>query len=50
VSDPGDDPRPVAVDEPPPWLSSWGRVYAAVLAYLALLILALYGFARAFNT
>ena len=29
-------------DEPPPFLGSWPRVYAAVLAYLAILILILY--------
>jgi len=30
-------------DEPPPFLGTWGRVYALVVLYLALLIAALYG-------
>lgn len=33
-------------DEPPPVLRSWSRVYAAVVAYLAMLILAMYAFSR----
>lgn len=36
-------------DEPPPFLGAWHRVYAAVLAYLALLIALFYGFTRAFS-
>jgi hypothetical protein len=36
------------LDEPPPFLGSWKRVYAAVLVYLALLIGAFYLFTRAF--
>jgi hypothetical protein len=28
-------------EDPPPFLGSWGRVYAVVLGFLALLILAL---------
>ncbi len=36
-------------DEPPPFLGSWPRVYAAVLAYLAGIIALLYGLARAFR-
>jgi hypothetical protein len=35
-------------DEPPPFLGSWRRVYAAVLLYLALIIAGLYAFSRAF--
>ena len=38
----------VPSDEPPPFLGSWRRVYAAVLLYLALLIAGLYAFTRAF--
>jgi len=38
----------IPVDEPPPFLGSWGRVYAAVLIYLALVIAGLYAFTRAF--
>lgn len=30
------------VDEPPPFLRTWGRVYAGVLCYLAALIALLY--------
>jgi hypothetical protein len=36
------------IDEPPPFLGSWRRVYAAVLLYLALIIAAFYTFTRAF--
>jgi hypothetical protein len=35
-------------DEPPPFLGTWKRVYAAVLLYLALLIAVFYLFTRAF--
>jgi hypothetical protein len=34
-------------DEPPPFLGTWGRIYAAVLVYLVLIIAACYGFTRA---
>jgi hypothetical protein len=38
-------PQPGAhlIDEPPPILGTWPRVYAAVLGYLFVLILVLYG-------
>lgn len=36
-------------DDPPPFLRTWPRVYAAVLAYLALLIGLFYVFMRAFS-
>jgi hypothetical protein len=36
-------------DEPPPFLRSWGHVYAAILGYLLLLILVLYGLTRHFH-
>jgi len=36
-------------DDPPPFLRTWSRVYAAVLIYLALLILAFYVFTRVFE-
>jgi hypothetical protein len=39
----------ILLDEPPPFLGSWRRVYAAVLFYLALMIAALYAFTRAFE-
>lgn len=37
------------VDEPPPFLGSWRRVYTAVVLYLAALIFVFYLFTRAFN-
>lgn len=37
----GPDQREV-IDEPPPFLRTWGRVYAGVLGYLAALIALLY--------
>jgi hypothetical protein len=39
------DPR----DEPPPFLGSWRRVYAAVLLYLAVVLAGLYIFTRVFE-
>jgi hypothetical protein len=45
---PGEDRR-VVPDEPPPFLRKWPRVYAAVLAYLAALILLFYVFTRVFT-
>lgn len=36
-------------DEPPPFLGTWRRVYAAVVLWLAMLIFAFYLFTRAFN-
>jgi hypothetical protein len=36
-------------DEPPPFLRTWPRVYAAVLGWLALLIVLFYLFARAYS-
>ncbi len=44
---PGPPPRAV-VDDPPPFLGTWGRVYAAILIYLALLIFGFYLFTRAY--
>jgi len=35
--------------EPPPFLGTWPRLYAAVLVYSAALILALYWITRTFN-
>ena len=37
------------LDEPPPFLGSWRRVYAAILVYLGLIIAASYVFTRAFQ-
>jgi hypothetical protein len=42
------DPR-VPLDEPPPFLGAWRRVYTAVIIYLALLITLCYAFTRAFS-
>ena len=36
-------------DSTPPFLGSWRRVYAAVLVYLAVVILAAYWFTRAYR-
>jgi hypothetical protein len=36
-------------DEPPPFLGTWGRVYAAVAIYLAALISLFCWFTRTFN-
>ena len=36
-------------EEPPPFLRTWPRVYAAVLGWLALLIILFYVFAKAFS-
>jgi hypothetical protein len=36
-------------DEPPPFLGTWGRVYAAILVYLFVLIAFLAWFSGAFR-
>jgi hypothetical protein len=36
-------------DEPPPFLGTWNRVYAAVLIYLAAIISGFYAFTRAYR-
>ena len=36
------------IDEPPPFLGTWKRVYAAVLLYLTALIVLFYLFTRAY--
>jgi hypothetical protein len=41
--------RAMHEDEPPPFLGSWPRVYAAVIGYLAILILLLYAVTRFLN-
>lgn len=35
---------------PPPFLGSWGRVYGAVLIYLAALVLLFWLFGKAFGS
>jgi len=37
-----------ALEEPPPLLGAWRRLYLAVIGWLALLILLFYSFARRF--
>jgi hypothetical protein len=37
------------VNEPPPFLGSWRRIYAGVLLYLASLIVLFYVFTRVFS-
>jgi hypothetical protein len=36
-------------DEPPPFLGTWRRVYAAILIYLGLIIAGAYLFTRAYR-
>jgi len=38
------------IDDPPPMLGAWRRVYIAVLCYLALLVVVFYIFTRVFNS
>jgi len=38
------------VDDPPPVLGTWRRVYIAVLFYLAFLVFAFYIFTRVFDS
>ena len=47
-SDPHVGERPV-IDEPPPFLGKWRRVYVLVVVYLAALIAVFYAFTRAFR-
>jgi hypothetical protein len=41
-------PQREVVNDPPPFLGTWSRVYAFVLVYLAALIFAFWMFTRAF--
>lgn len=45
---PDDMPTP-DVNEPPPFLGTWGRVYGTVLGFLALLVILMLVFMRAFS-
>jgi hypothetical protein len=45
---PPPQPQPVP-DEAPPFLGTWRRVYAAVLVYLAAVIVVFYLFTRAYR-
>ncbi|MGH9664608.1 MAG: hypothetical protein ACRD9L_09320 [Bryobacteraceae bacterium] len=42
------DPQKEVIDEPPPFLRRWPRMYVVVLVYLALLIFVFYLFTRAY--
>jgi hypothetical protein len=42
-------PASQSIEEPPPFLTSWKRVYAAVIVYLILLITLLYAVTRYFT-
>jgi hypothetical protein len=42
-------PVPPDPDEPPPFLGTWRRVYAAILIYLAAIIAGSYLFTRAYR-
>ena len=35
--------------EPPPFLGTWGRVYAVIVCYLAAVIALFWAFTRSFN-
>jgi hypothetical protein len=48
ADEPADAPMKPVIDEPPPFLGAWPRVYAFVLAVLAAVIVLLFLFARAF--
>ena len=48
-ADPRERDRGKPAEEPPPVLGTWRRVYAAVLAWLALLITLFYLFERTFT-
>ena len=41
--------QPGELEEPPPFFGTWRRVYLAVIAWLALLIVLFYLFAREFT-
>lgn len=47
-SEPQPPERPI-IDEPPPFLGAWRRVYVLVVCYLAALIVVFYAFTRAFR-
>ena len=49
VSEPDPSPAQAVLEEPPPFLKRWPRVYAAVILYLAALIVVFYAFTVAFR-
>jgi len=48
VSETPEQQARVTVEEPPPFLGSWRRVYIFVICYLAVLISGFYLFSRAY--
>jgi len=50
VSDTEGQTERAAVEEPPPFLGTWGHVYLFVVCYLAFLIAIFFLFARTFNS
>ena len=44
-----DGEKQVFADEPPPFIRTWNRLYAAVIIYTCFLVLALYLMTIAFN-
>jgi hypothetical protein len=48
VSETPEQQARVTVEEPPPFLGSWQRVYIFVICYLAVLITGFYVFSRAY--
>lgn len=49
MTEPEDARRSEEGEEPPPFLGSWRRLYAAVLLFLALQVLAYWALTRAFR-
>jgi hypothetical protein len=43
------EPERTVIDEPPPFLGSWQRVYAFVVIYLACIIGLFYWFTKSFG-
>ncbi len=49
MNDAPEKPDDEIIDDPPPFLGTWGRVYAAVIIYLAVLITCFYIFKIVFT-
>jgi hypothetical protein len=45
----GGPARPKVTDEPPPFLGTWPRLYAAVLGWLGLLVLLMHFFTQRYR-
>ena len=50
MNEPQDHAERVTVEEPPPLLGTWARVYLFVVCYLACLVVVFYFFARILNS